>query len=220
MASGEGTTAEAFIRAGLSNISIPELGLVICNKKEAGILGRAAALNKKYNLAIETVLINSATNPDDSHQTTPGSQTPAEEAAILKKLQAGKFDLVMLMGYMKKIGLNLVREFGWRPEYSSPFQAMMLNTHPGLLPQTKGLIGVHVQEFVLENKLPSAGQTLHVVSDSYDEGPTVAKHKVEVKPGDTAESLFERVKQTEKKYLPQDIGEFIKNRRKYLGTTK
>ncbi len=216
LASGQGTTAEAFIRAAAAGEVEPQVGLVICNKKDAGVFERIAKLNKELDLKIETVLINGSTHPDTAIEPVPGAQTAAEEEAIIDKLLEGKFDLVMLMGYMKKIGPKLVREFGWRPEYQRPYQAMMLNTHPGLLPATKGLIGIHVQEFVLENKLPYGGQTLHVVSEKYDEGPTIAEHKVEVLPGDTPKSLFERVQLIEKTQLPKDVEEFIKKRRQYL----
>jgi folate-dependent phosphoribosylglycinamide formyltransferase PurN len=76
---------------------------------------------------------------------------------------------------------------------------------------------VHVQEFVLQNNLKYAGQTLHIVAEDYDVGPTIAEHKVIVRQNDTPASLFERVKKTEKKYLPKDIDDFINKRIKHSG---
>ena len=110
---------------------------------------------------------------------------------------------------MKRIGPNLVQTFGWLPEYKSAFQARMVNTHPGLLPETKGLYGIGVQQHVLEHGLSHGGQTLHVVAEDYDDGPVIAEHKVAVKPEDTPDSLFDRVKGVEKEHLPQDIAAFI-----------
>ena len=95
------------------------------------------------------------------------------------------------------------------------FQAMLVNTHPGLLPDTKGFYGENIQKYVLEHHLPYGGQTFHVVSEEYDAGPIIAEHKVPVEPGDTSESLFARVQATEKKYLPHDIEDFIKARLAY-----
>lgn len=95
----------------------------------------------------------------------------------------------------------------------------MINTHPGLLPATKGLIGIEVQEYVLDHPGQRAGHTLHVVSEEYDEGPTVVEHEVEIKDGDTSQSLFQRVKASERKYLPDDIADFINEQRKYLNKT-
>lgn len=217
LASGEGTTAEAFIRAGAEGNIDVNVGLVICNNAKAGVFGRVEALCEEYGLAIQSAHINGVTHPAVPNETLkPGAQTQAEETAILELLKAGKYDLIVLMGYMKRIGPKLVREFGWKPEYTSPYKAMMLNTHPGLLPETKGLYGLLVQEHVLKNNLPFGGQTLHIVAEDYDDGPTVAEHKVATKLGDTPDSLFDRVKAAEKQYLPGDIDTFIRNRIEYM----
>jgi phosphoribosylglycinamide formyltransferase 1 len=217
LASGEGTTAEAFIEAGAKGLINAQVSLIICNNQDAGIFNKISDLNKKYGLDIKTLHVSKKNYPAAaSEKLNPGQQTAAEENAILEALKQGNFDLIVLMGYMKKIGPRLVAEFGWRASYKSPYQAVMLNTHPGLLPATKGLYGIYVQEYVLKNKLPYGGQTLHVVAEDYDEGPVIAEHKVTVHKGDTPESLFDSVKAIEKKFLPKDIDNFIKNRREYL----
>ena len=213
LASGSGTTAEAFIRAGQRGEINVDVGLVIVSRKDAGIFQRIADLNNEYGLNIECVLINNQTHPAaGAEHVGQGEQTAGEEAAILAKLLSGSYDLVALMGYMKKIGPNLVQAFGWLPEYKSLFQAKMVNTHPGLLPDTKAFYGEKIQQYVLDHKLPYSGQTLHVVSEEYDAGPIIAEHKVPVEPGDTAETLFARVQSVEKKFLPKDVEDFIKGR--------
>lgn len=214
LASGSGTTAEAFIRASASGHIAPEVGLVICNNKKAGIFERIKNLNSELGLNIPATLINSKTHPD-STETPAGLQSQAEETAIAEAIRHGNFDLVALMGYMKKIGPVLVHEFGWRFEYTDPRQAKMVNTHPGLLPETKSLYGIHVQEYVLQKKLPFSGQTLHIVAEDYDDGPTIAEHKVAVEPHDTPETLFARVQEAEKRHLPADIATFIESRRTF-----
>jgi phosphoribosylglycinamide formyltransferase-1 len=217
LASGEGTTAEAFIKACAENKIFAQADLVICNNENAGIFNRVAKLNKRYGLNVSCKHISKKNFPISPNENLkPGEQTIAEESAILETLENGQFDLIILMGYMKKIRLRLVRRFGWRQGYKSPYQAMMLNTHPGLLPATKGLYGIYVQEYVLSHKLKYAGQTLHIVAEDYDDGPIVAEHKIEVREDDTPDSLFERVKQTEKKYIAEDIESFITARKKYL----
>lgn len=217
LASGEGTTAEAFIKAGLRGDIPVNVGLIICNNPKAGIFDRVKHLNEAHKLAVRCEHISYRTHPAQENEVVePGAQTAAEEQAILQMLEAGQYDLVCLMGYMKRIGPKLVERFGWRTTYTSPYQAMMGNTHPGLLPATKGLYGSTVQQYVLDQKLPFSGQTLHVVAENYDEGPVIAEHRVAVLPGDTADSLFDRVKQTEKQFLPGDIADFIMQRQKYL----
>lgn len=198
LASGEGTTAEAVNNAWLKDPNAPRIELIICNNPDAGILKRLSG--------IKSVIINSK-NTDD------------EDQAILNKLLEGNYDLIWLAGYMKKIGPRVVNQFGWKSEYTSPYQAMMLNIHPGLLPQTKGLIGIHVQELVLEKGL-KAGHTLHIVSEDYDEGPEIAVHEVDIFPDDTSEKLFERVKASHNQTLPTDLSNFIAKRHEFLENKK
>lgn len=217
LASGGGTTAEAFIRATQAGEISVDVGLVISSRQEAGVIQRVAALNAEFGLSIECVVINHKTHPAATGEDVPqGQQTSGEEAAILAKLLSGSYDLIALMGYMKLIGPNLIEAFGWLPAYSSAFQAKMVNTHPGLLPDTAGFYGANIQQYVLDHHLPYGGQTLHVVSAEYDAGPIIAEHKVPVEPGDTAETLFARVQAVEKQNLPKDIEDFIKARLAYM----
>jgi len=217
LASGSGTTAEAFIRAGQSGDIDVSVALVIVSREKAGVFQRIKDLNAEFGLDIEAILINHVTHPAaHGEHVGRGEQTGGEEAAILAALLGGSYDLVALMGYMKKVGPNLIQTFGWLPEYTSVFQARMVNTHPGLLPDTKGFHGLQMQEYTLDHHLPYGGQTLHVVSENYDDGPIIAEHKVAVEPGDTPESLFARIQAVEKKYLPGDIENFIKGRMAYM----
>lgn len=216
LASGGGTTAEAFIRAGQRGDINVAVGLVIVSREEAGIFQRIKDLNAEFGLHIECVLINGQTHPAAlGEHVGRGDQTSAEEAAILAAILGGSYDLVALMGYMKRVGPNLVEAFGWRPEYTSAFQSRMVNTHPGLLPDTKAFYGQHIQQYVLDHRLPYSGQTLHIVSEKYDDGPIISEHKVPVEPGDTAESLFARVQAVEKQFLPKDIEDFVTARQAY-----
>ena len=216
LASGGGTTAEAFIRAGQRGEINVNVGLVIVSRQDAGIFKRIEDLNREFDLHIDCILINHKTHPaDPTEHVGRGEQGAGEEAAILAAVLGGNYDLVASMGYMKRIGPNLVHAFGWLPEYTSAFQAKMVNTHPGLLPDTAGFYGENIQKYVLDRHLPYGGQTLHLVSDEYDEGPILAEHKVAVEPGDTSESLFARVQAVEKKFLPKDIEDFILARLAY-----
>lgn len=209
LASGGGTTAEAFIKSIVAGEVKGKVVLVIFNNQNAGVVGRIKKLNQEYGLNIKTVHIgknNYPAKPSEKYEF--GRQTAAEEKAILKELNEAKIDLVLLLGYMKLVGKSIVDKYGWKESYTSVYQGRMINTHPGLLPATKGLFGIHVQERVLENKT-NAGNCLFVVDSEYDDGPVVAEHQVEVLPDDNAESLFERVKASEKKYLASDINKFI-----------
>ena len=216
LASGSGTTVEAFIQAGQRGDIDTDVGLVICSREGAGVFERIKKLNDEFGLDIETTLINGNTHPaKDGEIVGRGAQTAAEEAAIIDRLRQGDFSLVVQMGYMKKSGKQLVHEFGWRPEYTSVYQAHLLNTHPGLLPETKALYGELVQRHVIDKHLPYSGQTLHVVAENYDDGPVIAEHAVAVQLGDTPESLFARVQAMEKQKLPLDIQKFVTEQEAY-----
>lgn len=221
LASGEGTTAETFIRAAQRHEIDAEIVLVICNRENAGILKRIENLNHEFGLHIQTKLINSKTHPADSGEIVEkGAQTVAEETAILEELQQNELDLIVLMGYLRRLGPKLVNEFGYHSDYASPYQAMMLNSHPGLLPETAGTFGINTQRLTLEKGMPFGGQTLHAVSEIYDDGPVIAEYKVKVEPNDTPESLFARVQTTEKEHLPGDIGAFMEDRQLYFRGNK
>jgi len=216
LASGSGTTAEAFIRHMVAEQYDFMVPLVVCNNPSAGVFDRVTQLNSELGLSIQAKLINGRTHPAaaDEH-VEPSYQTVAEQNALLEAFQANGIELVVLLGFMKHISDQIIDEYGWLPKYTSIYQARMLNTHPGLLPATKGLYGVHVQEAVLRQALPQAGQSIHMVAAGYDEGPTVTEHHVPVKPSDTAEELFARVQLTEKAYIASDIANFIEAQRHF-----
>lgn len=217
LASGEGTTAEALIKAGAEGEISCEVGLVISSGENASVLGRVERLNQKYGCSVAAVCIGAK-----SHAAGPGErlrrgdQTAAEATAIERVLADGGFNVIVLMGYLKRVAPSLVYEFGWRPSYTSLYQAQMLNIHPGPLPQTRGMYGIGVQEHVLARKLAYAGHVVHVVAEQYDDGPIVIEHRTPVLPGDDPMTLFERIKSLQRQQVPRDIGDFVSRRRLYL----
>ena len=142
MASGSGTTADAFIRNSLLQQLDQRVELIIVSRQDAGIIARLVRLNKELGLAIPCVIINSFTHHvTDGEAVRKGHQTKAEEQAIMQALADSHIDIVVLLGYMKRIGPELVVAYGWRPKYTSPYQARMINSHPGPLPATMALYG-------------------------------------------------------------------------------
>ena len=74
----------------------------------------------------------------------------------------------------------------------------MINTHPGPLPPTEGLMGRQAQESVLAQGLLYSAHTVHTVTDEYDQGMIIRETRVPVEPGDTPDSLLARVQEIEK----------------------
>lgn len=207
LASGSGTTAEALIHATQNGILNADVVLVISNNENAGIFKRVKRMNTQYDLSIQTVHINAATYPDGAGER--GEQTLAESAAINEAVKSAGVNLVLLLGYMKKVRGDLLTEYGGLAEHTSTYQARMLNTHPGPLPESAAQFGRGVQQIVLDTNLGYSAQTLHVVTDQYDMGQTVAVHRVPVLSDDTADTLFDSVQLTEKAYVPVDVEIFL-----------
>lgn len=210
LASGAGTTAEVVMKAAASGELNAEIVCIVANRKTAGVFERVKNCNATYGTSTAMHYISSKNFPPSEQESwEAGTQTSAEETAILEVLQQNSIDFVLLLGYMKLVGPRIVEVYGYTLVDSSPYTARMLNTHPGLLPATKGYYGIHVQEFVLENNL-SAGHCLFAVDAEYDGGPVVATHTVEVMRNDTPETLFRRVQESERATIAADIAQFLR----------
>jgi phosphoribosylglycinamide formyltransferase-1 len=82
----------------------------------------------------------------------------------------------------------------------------IINTHPALLPAFKGW---HAVEDALAYGVKVTGWTVHVATLDVDAGPIIAQEAVAVEPGDTKETLHERIKEIERRRYPEVIKEFI-----------
>ena len=191
LGSGGGTTAEALIHATQSGVLCADVVLVITNKPDAGILHVVERFNKQ-GLDIKTLVINGDTHPGEFGR---GEQTPDEAQVIYDAVNEAGVDLILLLGYLRKVMPPLL---GLR----------ILNTHPGLLPATRGLHGANVQQLVLENHHEFSGQSLHEVIEEYDSGRIIAEHKLPVMPWDTVESLNVAVQIMEKAYIGVEVDQY------------
>ena len=177
LASHEGTTLQALIDASTARTLPARIVTVIGNNAEAGALRRAAAAG------IATHHLSGVTHPD------PG----ALDAAICGALTEHAVDLVVLAGYMKKLG----------PRTLACFRGRIVNTHPALLPKFggQGMYGMHVHRAVLAAGDTTTGASVHLVDAEYDTGRIVAQCEVDVRAGDTPETLAARVQQHERALL-------------------
>lgn len=143
--------------------------LVISNNSESGALERARRAGVPWRH------ISAKTHPG------PG----AEDAAITAAIQQARADLVVLAGYMKKLGPSLL----------GTYRGRILNIHPALLPAYggAGMFGIHPHEAVLTAGEAESGATVHLVTADYDRGPILGQRRVPVMPGDTPETLQKRV---------------------------
>jgi len=135
------------------------------------------------------------------------SSTESYSAAINKLLSERPIDVIVLAGFM-----SLYR---YPPEYAG----RVLNVHPALLPAFggKGMYGHHVHEAVLASGAKETGATVHIVDEEYDRGPIVLQESIPVLPGDTPDSLADRVQALERKLYPRAIQLFAEGRLRIEG---
>ena len=118
--------------------------------------------------------------------------------AIADALVAENIDLVVLAGFLTIIDGQVYEKFPNR----------ILNVHPALIPSFcgKGFYGLRVHEAALEKGVKLSGATVHIVTPECDAGPIVLQKAVEVKDGDTPESLQKRImEEAEWKILPEAV---------------
>jgi phosphoribosylglycinamide formyltransferase-1 len=103
--------------------------------------------------------------------------------------------------------VDLVVDAGYDRIHTAPFldafAGRILNVHPSLLPMFAG--GMDAVEQALESGLKFTGATVHLVTAEVDGGPILAQDSVPILPGDTAETLRQRVHEVEYRILPEGI---------------
>ena len=85
----------------------------------------------------------------------------------------------------------------------------ILNIHPSLLPAFAGIVAPGPQAAALAAGVPVSGCTVHLVTADVDAGPILAQAEVPVLPGDTVDSLSDRILAAEHRLYPQVLARFI-----------
>jgi phosphoribosylglycinamide formyltransferase-1 len=115
-----------------------------------------------------------------------------------------------LVELLQKYAPDLIVSAGFGtvvPKAAIAFPGRIINTHPALLPAFKGW---HAVRDALAAGVKVTGCTVHVVTEEMDAGPILAQEAVRVEPGDTEETLHERIKQVERGLLPAAIKTYLK----------
>jgi phosphoribosylglycinamide formyltransferase-1 len=163
--SGRGSNMAALIAAARDPAYPAEIVLVISNRPGAAGLAQAQGAGVPTQ-AIDHRLFR--------------SDRPGHEAAIDATLCQASVEIVCLAGYMRLLTPRLI----------DAWEGRMLNVHPSLLPAFPGL---HTHARALAAGVKLHGCTVHLVTQTMDEGPILAQAAVPVLPGDTEASLADRV---------------------------
>lgn len=172
MASHGGSGMSAILQAVENGLNARPV-VLICNNNNAGAFDIARAHN---------VPVCHLSNQmyDDAEQL---------DAAICHTLLRYEVDLLVLSGYMKKLGAMTL----------STFEGRILNIHPALLPNYggQGMYGDFVHQAVIANHERQSGASVHIVTEEYDQGPVLNQKTIDLDINETVDSLREKVKSLE-----------------------
>lgn len=183
LVSGGGTNLQALIDAEKrGELGNGKITCVIASRADAYALERAK------NNDIKTVVLVRKDYAD----------VAAYSKAMADTLKAENADLVVYAGFMTILDEQVCNAFPYK----------MMNVHPALIPSFcgKGFYGLHVHEAALAKGVKLSGATVHFVTEECDGGPIILQKAVEVKNGDTPETLQKRImEEAEWKILPKAV---------------
>lgn len=185
LASGAGSTFRHLVDESRTGRLPAEIALLITTKAGAPVARHADPAG------VEHVFLDAAELGPD-----------VVDGAIRRALVDHEIDLVVLAGYLRKIG----------PRTLAAFAGRMVNTHPAPLPAFggPGMHGEQVHQAVLTAGVPRSAATIHLIDDDYDTGPVIAERPVPVHPDDTAATLRERVQAAERDLLVSTLALIVR----------
>ena len=177
--SGRGSNLKSLISFAKKNSSPIKITLVISNKKNAKGLNYA----KQNNIKTIVVIYKNKLKA---------------EKMILSDLSKNNIRLICLAGFMKILSKKFI----------SKFNGKILNIHPSLLPNYKGL---NVHRRVIEKKEKFTGCTVHLVNSRLDSGKIILQKKIRVFKKDNENSLSKKVLKIEHKLYPKAVKKLLSN---------
>lgn len=192
-ASGRGSNFRAIAdHARLGILQNIEVSLLVTNDSNAPVV-QIARQDSIPNVIIEGVYRRKFASKHDKEKAR--NEFDERAVGILKEHQ---IDLVALAGFMQVLGPRIVEAYRFR----------IMNIHPAkdlVRFGGAGMLGKHVHAAVLDAGQTESGCTVHYVDESVDRGPIILQSAVSVEPGDTPESLAERILIQEHRTYPKAI---------------
>jgi phosphoribosylglycinamide formyltransferase-1 len=180
LASGQGSIAKALIEATQRANYPAEVKALISDKPGSGALQVASECGVEV-LVVPQQLDQSR---DDWCQ------------VLADSVQRFQPEWVVCAGFMRILSGDFLQRFPGR----------VINTHPSLLPQFPG---AHAVADALAAGVTSTGVSVHFIDEGIDTGPVIAQEVVPVLPGDDLSSLYERIKQTERRQLVDVVAKLV-----------
>jgi phosphoribosylglycinamide formyltransferase-1 len=183
LASGRGSTFEALLAAQRSGRIAIDVRALLCDRRTAPVLGIAETAG------VPTV----ALRPRDY------ADRDAFDRALFAEVARFSPELVVLAGYMRLIGSVAVDAWHGR----------MINLHPSLLPRHPGL---DTYARALAAGDAEFGSSVHFVTGELDGGPVISQVVLPVLPGDSPETMTDRLRPAEQALLVETVGLFASAR--------
>lgn len=161
--------------AGQAVFSSYQVVAVVSNVESSGAL----ALARHHG--IEALAVPSRGLARDEH-----------EHKVLATLERQDVEMICLAGYLRILSAAFLDNFP-KP---------ILNVHPSLLP---AFPGIHAQRQALEAGVRWTGATVHLVDGGLDTGPIIHQEPVKIDPGDSEETLSQRILETEHRLYPAAV---------------
>tara|TARA_B100002049_G_scaffold223018_1_gene193255 strand:- start:146 stop:730 length:585 start_codon:yes stop_codon:yes gene_type:complete len=178
--SGRGSNLKSLINFAKKKLSPIKIVLVVSNNKEAQGLNYAKINNIKNIVVIYKNKLKA-------------------EKKLLGALLKYKIRLICLAGFMKILSKKFILKF----------EGKILNIHPSLLPNYKGL---NTHRRVIENKEKFTGCTVHLVNSRLDSGKIILQKKIKILRKDNESSLAKKVLKLEHQLYPRAIVKFLSSR--------
>ena len=180
--SGSGTNLQALIDYEKSHALCPyRIRLVVSDRKDAYALERA----KKAGVATELVSAYAVLGKEKAEAASRDEKRLAVSNAALAACKKHKADAIVLAGWLTVLCGPIIGEYSGK----------IINLHPALLPKFGGvgMWGRRVHEAVIAEGERESGCTVHFVDSGCDTGAILVQKKVNVMPGDTADTLYARI---------------------------
>lgn len=180
-ASGRGSNFNAILSKIKEGYIPASVGLCISNNPNAGVLNIA----ESNGIPAKVFLPKSYTDSQSYND------------SILDELIKEEIDYIVLAGYLKMIGRQIVDRFNNK----------IINVHPALLPAFggKGMYGHYVHEAVFNRGVKLSGATVHLVNNEYDAGPIVLQKSVSIEQAQNPEEIAEKVLKIEHEIFPKAV---------------
>jgi phosphoribosylglycinamide formyltransferase-1 len=189
LVSGRGSNLQSIIdNVESGNIRNAKISVVVSDAKDAFALERA----RRHGIA--AIYINPRSFVDKK----------AYEQEILKTLGRYDIGLILLAGYMRIVGREVIEAY----------RNKIINVHPALLPS---FMGLHAQKQAFDYGVRISGCTVHFVDEGMDTGPIILQRCVPVLEGDTADTLAARILEQEHQIFPEAVKLFVEGKLKVEG---